>query len=248
MAKIRNRYTGEVIIEGEGSVKELAEKGSVDLSGVDLSDADLRNANLRNVNLRHTDLRYANLSDADFRYANLRSANLSDVDFRSTDLRSANLRSTNLRSANLSDVDLRSADLRCADLRYADLSDADLRSADLRYANLEFSKFPSIRLLSSITLGQLPTDLTIELMRRGAYAHPHPECFDKWANGEACPYRNEERAWFFTESRELWKPGLPEMTDRELIVEICKAKNWGIEGYFRGKYNKQIAPEGGNDK
>ena len=174
MATIKNRFTGEVIIEDEGaSLRALAEKN------------------------------FANL-----RYADLRDANL----------QGANLRGANLRDANLRGVNLRDADLRGANLRYA----------NLRGANLEFYQFPSIRLLSSMPLGQLPNDLTLELMRRDAYGHPHPELFDTWAKGGGCPYQNEERFWNFSESREMWEPGDPIMTDRDLIVAICKAKGWGI--------------------
>jgi len=67
-------------------------------------------------------------------------------------------------------------------------------------------------------------------MRRDAYAHPHPEKFDEWAKGGDCPYQNEERFWLFNEDAELWKPGLPQMADRDLIVAICKENGWGIKG------------------
>jgi hypothetical protein len=106
--------------------------------------------------------------------------------------------------------------------------DADLRGADLRDAKIEFYQFPSIRLLSSINLGELPDGLTLEIMRRDAYAHPYPERFDEWAAGGKCPYQTEERFWIFKDRRDLWQPGLPQMTDRDLIMAICKAKGWKI--------------------
>jgi len=140
----------------------------------------------------------------------------------------------NLREADLRRANLWGADLRGADLRRADLRGADLREANLREADLEFYQFPSIRLLSSMPLGKLSDNLTLELMRRDAYAHPKPDKFDEWASSEngECPYQNEERFWLFEEIRNLWKPGLPQMTDRDLIIAICKERNWGIRGYL----------------
>ena len=122
-----------------------------------------------------------------------------------------------------------------ANLRGADLYGADLRGADLRGANLEFHQFPSIRLISSITLGGLSDLLTLELMRRDAYAHPRPEKFDGWAKGGSCPYQNEERFWFFNEKKELWRNGKPQMRDADLILQICKEKGWGIKGHLEIK-------------
>uniref|UniRef100_A0A6M3J1A1 Pentapeptide repeat-containing protein n=2 Tax=viral metagenome TaxID=1070528 RepID=A0A6M3J1A1_9ZZZZ len=124
------------------------------------------------------------------------------------------------------------SDLREADLREADLREANLMHADLREADLEFYQFPSIRLLSSIALEDLSDKLTLELMRRDAYAHPQSNLFDEWANDGPCPYRNEERFWMFNIKRELWKPGKPRMKDSDLILAICKEKGWKIKGYL----------------
>ena len=44
-----------------------------------------------------------------------------------------------------------------------------------------------------------------------------------------CPYKNEERMHFFQENRNLWKPGAPTMKDSDLIIAICKEKNWKIK-------------------
>ena len=66
-------------------------------------------------------------------------------------------------------------------------------------------------------------------MRRDAWSHPYPEKFDKWSNDDVCPYKNEERMHFFQENRNLWKPGAPTMKDSDLIIAICKEKNWKIK-------------------
>jgi hypothetical protein len=146
----------------------------------------------------------------------------------------ADLRWADLRWADLSEAVLRGADLRWAVLRWADLRGADLRGADLseavlRGAKVEFNFFPSIKTLSSIPLYELSDSLTLELMRRDAAAHPHPERFDQWAEGGDCPYQNEERFWDFSVKRELWEPGEPQTKDRDLIVAICKEKGWKIK-------------------
>jgi hypothetical protein len=150
--------------------------------------------------------------------ANLENANLVDADLRRADLVGANLENANLEDADLED---------------ANLVDADLRGANLRGANLEFYQFPSIRLLSSLHLGAMSDDLTTELMRRDAHAHPHPERFDVWASGGKCPYQNEERFWHFELRKDRWIPGLPQMADRDLIVAICKEKGWKIRDYLK---------------
>ena len=149
----------------------------------------------------------------------------------------ANLRGADLREANLREADLRGADLWRADLREANLWRADLREAnlweaDLWEAKIKFSKFPSISLLSNINLGQLPSNIAKELMRRDAAAHPHPEKFIKWAKGGDCPYQNEELFWKFKQERKVWRRGKPTMSDADLIFAICKAKGWEIEGYL----------------
>jgi len=164
----------------------------------------------------------AYLSEAYLRGAYLRGADLSRADLSRADL----------READLSRANLREADLREAYLSEAYLRGADLRGADLRGANIEFYKFPSIRLISSIPLGNLSNKLTLELMRRDAYAHPKPEKFKEWAKGGECPYQNEERFWLFNENRDLWIAGEPQIKDSDLILEICKEKGWIISGYL----------------
>ena len=122
--------------------------------------------------------------------------------------------------------------LRGADLRGADLRGADLRGADLGGAKIEFYQFPSIRTLSSMPLKHVSDEISLELMRLDAEAHPKPELFDEWAKGGDCPYQNEERWWWMPEKRDVWKPGKPTMKLSDLIIEICRQEGWGIRGYL----------------
>ena len=147
----------------------------------------------------------------------------------------ADLSGANLSGADLSRADLSGANLSWANLSRANLSGANLSGANLFEAKIDFYLFPSIRLLSSMSLGILSPTLSTELQRRDAWAHPHPERFDEWAAGGDCPYQNEERFWFFDLRTEDWKPGPPEMTDRDLILAICREKNWGIRDYLEVK-------------
>ncbi len=201
MVEIKNRFTGEIIKKVDRADLRGADLSGANLSGADLSGADLSGANLGG----------ANLSRADLSGANLGGANLSEAD---------------LRGANLGGANLSRADLSGANLGGANLSEADLRGAEI-----EFYLFPSIRLLSSIFLNNLPDELTTELMRRDAWGHPYPKQFNQWANGGECPYQHEERLWQFREKRELWKSGPPKMSDRDLVVAICKSQGWKIRGH-----------------
>ncbi len=166
---------------------------------------------------------------AEINKANLSGADLSRADLSRADLSGADLSGANLSRANLSRADLSGADFSGADLSRANLSGADLSRADLSRANIEFALFPSIRLLSSISLVDLPDNLQNELMHRDAYAHPYPEKFDIWAHGGECPYQNEERFWKFEAKRSCWSPGLPQMADRDLIISIVKSQGWTIK-------------------
>ena len=154
------------------------------------------------------------------------------ADLRGADLRGADLRGAYLRGADLRGADLRGAYLRWADLQGAYLRGAYLRGADLQGAEIDFIKLPSIKMLASLELGSLSDALTLELMRRDAWAHPHPKSFDIWANGGSCPYQNEDRFWLFELKKELWKPGPPEMRDSDLILAICREKGWKVKGYI----------------
>ena len=133
MAQIKNRFTDEVIAEGD-TVREALKKAIE-------SDANLRGANLSDADLSGADLRGANLRDADLRDAYLRGAYLRDADLRGAYLRDADLRGAYLRGADLRGADLSGADLRGANLRDADLRDAYLRGAYLRGASIVPTSF-----------------------------------------------------------------------------------------------------------
>ena len=80
--KIKNRFTGSVIVSGEhSSTKECLEKNK----GADLEGANLEGANLRGANFEGADLRGANLRGADLRGANLEDANLRGANLRGAD-------------------------------------------------------------------------------------------------------------------------------------------------------------------
>jgi hypothetical protein len=87
MTQITNRYTGEVIADGEMNLRELVlhhvktkKLYRADLSGADLSGANLSGANLSKANLSGADLSRADLSRADLSRANLSGADLSGAD------------------------------------------------------------------------------------------------------------------------------------------------------------------------
>ena len=245
MAKIMNRYNGEVIVEGDELMRDLAIKNKKSLLDADLRGIDLSVSNFDRSNFESADFGGSDLKYADFRDSNLKNSNLSNVDaensfFDRTRLRAASIENSNFDSSSFADSDLRYAKIRnCtfeytnfrgADLRGIGIMGLDLRTAYLSGAKIEFYGFPSIRSLSFINLGSLSDFLTLELMRRDAYAHPHPERFDEWAaEGNNCPYRGEERFWYFSEKAFLWKPGDPQMTDRDLIKAICEEKGWKLD-------------------
>ena len=144
---------------------------------------------------------------------------------RGEDLRGANLYGAVLRGADLSYANLRGANLRGADLRGADLYCAELCDADLCDADLRGARYSYILLMSSIQWGLVSDKLCLEMMRRDALI-TGVEAMSKWAKGGPCPFLSvsETRAYHFYVNRSLWRKGKPQMTDRELWVELCKEK------------------------
>ena len=139
--KIKHRYTGEVLVEGEAGMttRQMLEKATAsganlskaDLSGTNLSGADLYGANLSRANLYGV-----NLSGADLSRANLSKADLSRVNLYGANLSGANLSGTNLFGTNLSGADLSRANLSRVNLYGANLSRANLSRVNLYGANL----------------------------------------------------------------------------------------------------------------
>jgi len=99
MIQIKNRWTDEVLWEGETLV-------GANLSGADLYGADLSEADLYKANLSEADLSEADLSEADLFGANLSGANLSGANLSGANLHGANLSGANLSKANLSGANL----------------------------------------------------------------------------------------------------------------------------------------------
>ena len=98
MTQILNRFTGNVIAEGDMSQRELV-----------LHTVMVAREKENSAYLRGADLRGAYLSDANLSGADLRGANLLGADLRDADLRGANLRGAYLRGAYLRGADLRGA-------------------------------------------------------------------------------------------------------------------------------------------
>ena len=100
--QIKNRYTGEIIVEMEAeTLKEVVEKNKVILRGADLWGANLRGANLRGADLQEANLRGVDLQGADLREANLWGANFWGADLQKVNLQGANLRGTDLWGAKI---------------------------------------------------------------------------------------------------------------------------------------------------
>jgi len=108
MTQILNRFTGNVITEGEMNLRELvlhyvkmerAAGRTPALRGAYLQGADLRGADLRGADLRGADLRDADLQGADLRGADLQGAYLRGADLRDADLQGAYLQGLKISKA-----------------------------------------------------------------------------------------------------------------------------------------------------
>jgi hypothetical protein len=208
---ITNRFTGSVMFELEADSFTGA-----NLAGANLNRADLNGANLTGANLYRADLAGADLTAADLAGANLTGANL----YRAN-LTGANLAGANLYRANLTGANLAGANLNGADLNGADLWPNTTPLSELLRTNSVVS------LLSSINWGQLPDDLTLEMMR-----HDAESCGDElmtaWADGGRCPFSTGVRDYLFTEHCEIWKPGTPKLKGRKLLEALWVAKGGKI--------------------
>ena len=260
--EIKNRFTGETIttinsdswknavqkalknetsLDGanlykanlDGASLNRASLNRANLNGASLNGANLYKANLDGASLNGANLDGASLNGASLNGANLYKANLDGANLNRASLNRANLDGASLYKANLDGANLYGASLYKANLDGANLDGASLIGADLNEAKITFYKFPSIRLLSSLNLLNLPDHIALELMRRDAASHPHPERFDIWAKKDGpCPYQDEEYFWMFQQDRSVWEKGNPRMKDVDLIIAICKAKKWKIRKYL----------------
>jgi len=81
--QIKNRYTGEIIVEMEAeTLREVIEKNKANLQGADLHGANLWRADLHGANLWGADLHGTNLWGADLQGADLWGSDLQGADLR----------------------------------------------------------------------------------------------------------------------------------------------------------------------
>ena len=71
MVTIKNRFSGDIILELDVDDLSGSDLRGADLSGSNLSDSDLSGSDLRGADLSGADLRGSNLRGADLRGANL---------------------------------------------------------------------------------------------------------------------------------------------------------------------------------
>ena len=148
----------------------------------------------------------------------LRGANLQGAYLQGANLQGADLQGADLQGANLQGANLRGANLQGAYLQGANLQGADLWGADLQGA--KYSILSALRAYWD----HLSDNLTLELMRWDAIACGET-AMTNWANGGNYPFTDSEREFYFHEKKELWKPGNPTMTYKELFVALCKEHN-----------------------
>jgi hypothetical protein len=146
MIQIKNKYTQEIIHEGDFAtlrdcVEDAVQKG-ISLAWANLAGANLTDANLTCAHLKNANLALANLAGADLYFANLYRANLADANLAYARLYGADLVCANLINANLTNANLRRANLENANLVNANLTNANLAGANLKNANLTKAKMP----------------------------------------------------------------------------------------------------------
>ena len=108
MVQIKNRFTDEVIAEGD-TVRQAAENNKASLYRANLNEANLYGANLDGANLKGANLNGANLNRASLYEASLAGANLNRASLYGASLYEANLAGANLDGANLNRADLAGA-------------------------------------------------------------------------------------------------------------------------------------------
>jgi hypothetical protein len=157
--------------------------------------------------------------------ANLYGANLSGANLYEANLSGANLSGANLSGANLSGANLYEANLSGANLYGANLSGANLYEANLS-GLLKRNSVHS--LLTVINWGQLPDDLTLEMMRHDAESCGQ-EAMQAWVDSGLCPFHDSVRDYQFQENKALWVKGSPQYRGMELLKKLCEAKGYKLE-------------------
>ena len=62
--QIKNRYTGEIIVEMEGkNLKEVVEKNKLNLQEADLREANLQGADLRGADFQEAKIKFSQIKD-----------------------------------------------------------------------------------------------------------------------------------------------------------------------------------------
>ena len=115
MVQIKNRFTDEVIAEGD-TVRQAAENNKASLYRANLNEANLYGANLDGANLKGANLNGANLNRASLYEASLAGANLNRASLYGASLYGASLYGASLYEANLAGANLDGANLNRADL------------------------------------------------------------------------------------------------------------------------------------
>ena len=141
---------GEVLCEGEGSLKVLLERNKGNLEGAILEGVNLQGASLIGANLWEVDFWGASLIGADLRGANLWGASLIGANLEGVNLRGASLIGADLWGASLIGANLREANLREASLIRANFGEVNLQGANLGDAYLRGTNFRGANLRDTI--------------------------------------------------------------------------------------------------
>jgi hypothetical protein len=90
-------------------------------------------------------------------------------------------------------------------------------------------KCNSVAMLLSQSWGQLPDDLTLEMMRHDAESCG-TKTMNEWATGsDECPFSDSVRDYLFAEKKALWVPGEPKLRGIELLEALWVAKGGKVK-------------------
>jgi hypothetical protein len=202
---------------------DRASLNGASLNGASLNEASLNGASLNGALLNGALLNRALLNGASLSRALLNGALLNRASLSRASLNGASLNRASLDDASLDDASLNGASLNGALLNGALLNRASLNRASLNGASLLNASYSIITILK-INWGELPDDLTLELMRHDAEFVGNDK-MKEWIKSDTCPYVNHCRDFYFKEKKELWKPGKPKLRGYDLFEALCDAKN-----------------------